>query len=53
MKIRIAFTHPPTPCPPFWEAWDDDLGTDTSLIGRGATQQEAIDDLMARMGDAK
>lgn len=28
-----------------WEAWDDRLGPDTSPIGRGATQQEAIDDL--------
>jgi len=53
MRIQTAYNWPPTPCPPFWEAWDDDLGTDTSPIGRGATQQEAIDDLMAQMEDAK
>lgn len=53
MRIHTAHNWPPTPCPPFWEAWDDDQGTDTSPIGRGATEQEAIDDLLAQMENAK
>jgi len=44
-------------CPPIpyrgadWAAWDDRLGADSSPIGRGATEQEAIADLMEQMED--
>jgi hypothetical protein len=44
-KIKTSYVWPPVPVHPFWEAWDDNLGADTSPIGRGATEQEAIEDL--------
>jgi hypothetical protein len=49
MKIHTAYEHPPIPTPPFWLAWDDNLGADTSPYGQGATEQEAIDDLLAQL----
>ena len=50
-RIATACEWPPTPCPPFWRAWDDSLGADTSPYGQGATKEEAIADLMAQMED--
>lgn len=50
-RICTAYEHPPIPCPPFWLAWDDDLGEDTSPYGQGETKEEAIDDLMAKLED--
>ena len=50
-RILTAYEWPPTPLPGFWEARDDDLG-EASPVGRGETQQAAIDDLMAQMEDA-
>ena len=52
-RIHTAYEHPPTPLPGFWMAWDDRLGADTSPIGRGETEQDAIDDLMAQLEDAE
>jgi hypothetical protein len=48
-RIATAFEHPPIPTPPFWRAWDDTRGADSSPYGQGATEQEAIDDLMAQL----
>ena len=48
-RIATAFEHPPIPTPPFWRAWDDTRGADSSPDGPGATEQEAIDDLMAQL----
>lgn len=51
-RIRTVYEHPPIPAPPFWRAYDDALGADTSPYGMGETEQEAIDDLMAQLEDA-
>lgn len=45
--IRTAYEWPPIPVPPFWSAWDDRLGADCSPYGRGATEDEAVEDLIA------
>lgn len=50
-RIHTFYEHPPVPCTPFWRAWDDSLGADTSPYGQGETKQEAIDDLMAQLED--
>jgi hypothetical protein len=52
-RIITCFEHPPIPCPPFWWAWDDNRGADASPYGQGATEQEAIDDLMAQLEDTE
>jgi hypothetical protein len=45
-KIKTAYVWPPaSSAPPFWEAWDDDLGADSSPYGYGPTEAEAIADL--------
>ena len=49
MNIKTVYEYPPIPAPGFWIAYDDDLGADTSPYGQGATEQEAIDDLMAQL----
>ena len=53
MNIKTVYEYPPIPNADHWIAYDDNLGADTSPYGRGATEQEAIDDLMAQMEDAK
>jgi hypothetical protein len=50
-RIVTCFEHPPIPCPPFWRAWDDNLGADNSPYGQGATEQEAVDDLLEQLED--
>ena len=35
-----------------WSAWDDRYGADTSPIGRGDTEAEAINDLRDQIADA-
>ena len=52
---RIITVHqwPPTPFPPFWEAHDDRMGADTSPIGRGATEAEAVEDLIAKLEESE
>lgn len=47
--IKTSFDNPPVPTRRFdWAAWYDDLGEDGSPIGQGATEQEAIDDLISK-----
>lgn len=53
MNIKTVYEHPPIPVPGFWRAYDDDLDADTSPYGQGATEQEAIDDLMAQLEDTE
>jgi hypothetical protein len=50
-RIVTEYEWPPTPYPPFWRAWDDDMGADTSPYGQGETKEEAIADLMAQLED--
>ena len=50
-EILTQYIDPPIPVQGFWEAWDDSLGADTSPIGTGATEAEAIDDLMIKLED--
>ena len=50
-RIVTDYEHPPIPCPPFWRAWDDDMGADASPYGQGETKDEAIADLMAQLED--
>jgi hypothetical protein len=55
MKIRTDFVYPPIPLRTFdWCAVDDDTyeGDSRDLIGWGATEQQAIDDLKQQMEDA-
>lgn len=57
LNIRTSFVYPPIPIRQFdWSAVDDDTydGADDSHcpIGHGATEQEAIDDLMQQIEDA-
>lgn len=48
--IKTTHVFPPIPMRQFdWAAWDDNLGADCSPIGRGATEQEAITDLMEQL----
>ena len=49
----IITTHeePPIHVPGFWIACDDSLGADCSPYGQGATEAEAIDDLMVQLED--
>lgn len=56
MKIRTEFVYPPIPDRSFdWVATDDDTydGAEDSHcpIGFGATEQEAIDDLISQLED--
>lgn len=34
-----------------WQAWSDDLGADTSPIGDGPTEADAIDDLQWQLDE--
>jgi len=52
-RIVTSYTCPVAPFPGFWQAWDDRFGADDSPYGMGATEQEAIDDLMAQLEDSK
>jgi hypothetical protein len=48
MHIITSHDHPPIEDrSKDWSAWFDELGEDASPIGRGATQLEAIADLVA------
>jgi hypothetical protein len=48
-RILTAYDWPPVPLSGWWIAWDDNLGMDTSPIGTGQSEQEAIDDLKAQL----
>jgi hypothetical protein len=54
MKIRTEYVYPPIPIRTMdWQAWDDDTfdGAEDSHcpIGRGRTEQDAIDDLKEQL----
>lgn len=53
MKIVTDFVYPPIPIRQFdWSAVDDDTyDGEGCKIGYGATEQEAIDDLLDQMND--
>ena len=55
MKIRTTYVFPPIPLRQFdWSAVDDDTYDGEGCpIGYGATEQEAIADLMAQLEDEK
>lgn len=54
MKIVTNFVHPPIPIRQFdWSAVDDNTyDGEGCKIGYGATEQEAIDDLLDQMNDS-
>lgn len=53
VMIYTSNTFPPIPARQFdWAAWDDNLGADSSPIGRGATEAQAIADFMEQMEEA-
>jgi hypothetical protein len=60
MTVKTSFDYPPIPVRHMdWSAWDDDTydasyegeedGWKSSPIGHGATEQEAIDDLLEQI----
>lgn len=55
MKIRTAYVYPPIPIRQFdWSAVDDDTYDGPGCpIGTGATEQEAIADLLQQIEDDK
>ena len=48
-RITTSYEQPPIPVPPFWRAWDDRFGADDSPYGMGATDEEAIADLLRQL----
>jgi len=44
-RIITAYERPPIPNADHWTAHDDNMGADTSPIGTGRTEAEAIEDL--------
>ena len=54
MKIRTSHWAKPIPLRQFdWEAIDDDTYEAGCPIGYGATEQEAIDDLLSQLEEAR
>ena len=52
MKIRTEFVYPPIPIRQFdWSAVDDDTYEPGCAIGTGATELEAVKDLMQQLED--
>jgi len=53
MKIQTSYWRKPIPTDKYdWDAIDDERGWEPGEpIGRGATEQEAIDDLLEQIGD--
>ena len=52
MKIRTTYVYPPIPHRCFdWAAIDDDTYEGGGPIGYGATEEEAIADLMEQIDD--
>lgn len=50
--VVTSYECPPIPCRSMdWAAWDDRLGADSSPVGRGATEEDAITDLLDKMDD--
>lgn len=52
MKIVTSYDPPPIPDRRHdWLAWDDDTYEPGCPVGEGATEDEAVADLMAKLGD--
>lgn len=53
MKIKTSFVYPPIPIRCFdWQAYDyDTYDGEGCPLGHGATEQEAIDDLLQQIGE--
>lgn len=49
---RIVTSCITSPWGEVWEAWDDRLGADTSPVGHGATEAEAVSDLERLLEEA-
>ena len=50
MNVKTFCVYPPIPIRDYdWVAWDDDKGEDSSPVGRGATEQEALNDFYAQL----
>ena len=49
--IITSYKEPPIPVPGFWRAYDDRLGADCSPYCQGATEDEAVNDLMVQLED--
>lgn len=49
-KIITSHEWPPCPWPPFWRAWRDG-NEEAGVYGQGATETEAIADLMKQEDD--
>jgi hypothetical protein len=53
MTIKTSYDLPPVPVRSFdWSAIDDDTYDYDSQIGHGATEQEAINDLLEKLYEA-
>jgi hypothetical protein len=50
-RIVTTFVTPPIPNADHWQAWDDNMGADTSPVGMGLTEAEAVADLEAQLED--
>lgn len=50
-RIITEFVRPPIPNADHWTAHDDRLGADTSPIGTGRTEAEAVEDLKRQLGE--
>jgi len=53
LKIQTINTFPPIPVRSFdWQAWlDDEEPENWDRVGQGATEQEAISDLMEKLSE--
>ena len=51
VRIVTTFVQPPIPNADHWIAYDDNLGADSSPYGYGATEHDAIDDLLTQLED--
>lgn len=55
MRLKTVYVYPPIPYRGFdWCAYDDKTycGSESDVIGRGSTEQEAIDDLLEQLAEA-
>ena len=50
-RILTTWVDPPFPNGGHWQAHDDRMGADTSPIGHGRTQDEAVEDLLIKLED--
>lgn len=54
IRVVTSYVCPPIPWRDFdWQAWDDCLGADASIIGSGPTEAAAIEDFWFNWEDAQ